>query len=67
MRDKTKMRLLNMRSGETETEMRLDCKLFQDRDYLLIFKEKETETEHGSEFHTRPRRDRESHILQSQD
>ena len=44
-------------------------KLFwdQDRDYWLIFKENETETEHGSDFHTRPRRDRESRILQSRD
>ena len=42
-------------------------KSFRDRDYPLIFKENKTETEHGSEFHTRPRRDRESRILQSRD
>ena len=29
--------------------------------------ETETETEHGSKFRTRPRRDRESRILQSRD
>ena len=44
-------------------------KLFRDRDYWLIFKENETETEteHGSQFHTRLKRDRESRILQSRD
>ena len=37
MRDKTETRLSNMRSGETETETRLDCKIIsRPRPRLMI-------------------------------
>ena len=76
MRDKTKTRLLNMRSGETETEKRLDCKIIlrprprllinfqrkRDRDLTWFRISHETKTRPRVSYTSvsRPRRDRDS-------